>query len=273
VPQNITVAVFVFGAILLLLALSSGGFKLFGAEMSGASGHVPRAISGVLGALLIGFGLWEATREDFHAQPGPPSPETLRPGGSAHPDSNTDAKTVAPIKPASAPEAKPPAGASPTVGPELPPIAGRWEGPNKTEWEVRQGPGFVSVTGEKPDVRIQIKYSLNAGKVEFGVIDRGASEMRGTVKLTTVDGTRQWALYINNPQSPGVPVFTGSGALSPDFRSWKGTIDIIEPNKKEAFPVAMTLAGDNSSLIWSWAEGNAGPERRLEFLRRTAETN
>ena len=55
-PANIALGAFIVGAILLLLAVSHGGFKIFGAEMSGAEGRAPRIVAGLCGALLLGFG-------------------------------------------------------------------------------------------------------------------------------------------------------------------------------------------------------------------------
>jgi len=67
-PQNLTLAAFVFGAVLILLALSAGSFKIFGAEMSGASGRWSRIAAGVAGVALIGFALSSTFRapSDHH---------------------------------------------------------------------------------------------------------------------------------------------------------------------------------------------------------------
>ena len=56
-PQNIALAAFVLGAVLLLLALSAGSFKFLGAEMSGAAGRWSRVVAGVIGVGLIAFAL------------------------------------------------------------------------------------------------------------------------------------------------------------------------------------------------------------------------
>lgn len=52
-PQNLELAFFMVGAVLMLLALSSGGFKIFGAEMSGVSGRWSRLAAGFVGLGLI----------------------------------------------------------------------------------------------------------------------------------------------------------------------------------------------------------------------------
>jgi Tetratricopeptide repeat len=56
-PETITIGAFVFGAVLILVALLGGGFKLFGTEVSGKAGTVQRTVAGSLGALLLIFGL------------------------------------------------------------------------------------------------------------------------------------------------------------------------------------------------------------------------
>lgn len=60
-PQSIPLAAFVFGAILFLIALTKGGFKLFGTEVSGTAEGAMRMIAGAAGALLIAFGLWKGS--------------------------------------------------------------------------------------------------------------------------------------------------------------------------------------------------------------------
>lgn len=57
-PQSITIAAFVLGAVLLLIAiLHGGGFKIFGAEVDGSPGRFGRVFAGLLGVILIGIGL------------------------------------------------------------------------------------------------------------------------------------------------------------------------------------------------------------------------
>lgn len=56
-PQGITIAAFVLGSVFLLLALVGGGFKIFGAEISGKIGPLARAVAGVLGSILVLGGL------------------------------------------------------------------------------------------------------------------------------------------------------------------------------------------------------------------------
>ena len=57
-PQSITMAAFVLGAVLLLIAiLHGGGFKIFGAEVDGSPGRFGRVFAGLLGVILIRVGL------------------------------------------------------------------------------------------------------------------------------------------------------------------------------------------------------------------------
>lgn len=56
-PQNVTLAAFIFGAILVLIAIIGGSFKLFGAEISRTAGKPLRIVSGAMGAILIVVGL------------------------------------------------------------------------------------------------------------------------------------------------------------------------------------------------------------------------
>jgi hypothetical protein len=51
-PQNMTIAAFVFGAVLILVGLMGGRFKVFDVEVSGTAGTFPRIIAFVLGAVL-----------------------------------------------------------------------------------------------------------------------------------------------------------------------------------------------------------------------------
>lgn len=57
-PQNITIAAFVFGAVLLLIALLGGRFKLFGAEIMGTTGLGVRGVAGFLGISFLALGIY-----------------------------------------------------------------------------------------------------------------------------------------------------------------------------------------------------------------------
>ncbi|NTU59945.1 MAG: hypothetical protein HGA98_02675, partial [Deltaproteobacteria bacterium] len=84
-PQSLAIGAFVFGAVLLLLALAGGGFKLFGAEVSGVAGRTARVVSFLLGLALIGVGL---SREVGPPAPAPtPAPAPAPPGAPSPTDS------------------------------------------------------------------------------------------------------------------------------------------------------------------------------------------
>ena len=59
-PQSITIAAFVLGAVLLLIAILRGGFKIFGAEVDGTAGRFGRIFAGLLGTVLIAIGLFSS---------------------------------------------------------------------------------------------------------------------------------------------------------------------------------------------------------------------
>jgi hypothetical protein len=56
-PQNIAIAAFVLGAVLLLASLLTGGFKIFGAEVTGTVGKTGRVLAFVLGLVFVMVGI------------------------------------------------------------------------------------------------------------------------------------------------------------------------------------------------------------------------
>jgi len=74
-PENITIAAFVLGAVMLLISIVGGRFKIFGAEVSGVAGKTGRIFAGVIGTILICTGLYyslyklESTQEEVSAKP------------------------------------------------------------------------------------------------------------------------------------------------------------------------------------------------------------
>jgi hypothetical protein len=57
-PANIAIAAFVLGAVLLLISILKGGFKIFGAEVSATTGSVSRLLAFVLGITFIVTGFF-----------------------------------------------------------------------------------------------------------------------------------------------------------------------------------------------------------------------
>lgn len=81
-PQTLTIGIFVLGAVMLLLALVSGGFKIFGSEMPGVASREARIIAFFIGVLLVGFSLFQAepllkgqNQPKPTPAPAPPGPE------------------------------------------------------------------------------------------------------------------------------------------------------------------------------------------------------
>jgi hypothetical protein len=99
-PQSMTIAAFVFGAVLLLIALLGGGFKIFGAEVSGKAGAFGRPIAGVTGMILLILGLFGSSSLDKStsspASSAPMTTTTMQPV----PSNTTAAQTESSSKPA-----------------------------------------------------------------------------------------------------------------------------------------------------------------------------
>ncbi len=77
-PPSITIAAFVLGAVLILIALLGGGFKIFGAEVTGKTGWVGRVVAGLAGTILIAVGILGPS----YNKPVPPShPKSTRQAG------------------------------------------------------------------------------------------------------------------------------------------------------------------------------------------------
>jgi len=70
-PQTITIAAFVFGAVLLLIALIGGRFKIFGAEVSEVVGRTTRVIAAVAGIVFIVIGLYGSFTDKGRQVAGP----------------------------------------------------------------------------------------------------------------------------------------------------------------------------------------------------------
>jgi rhodanese-related sulfurtransferase len=105
-PQQLTIATMVLGAVMLLLALVSGGFKIFGAEIPGVAGRSGRIIAFVIGIVLVGFSL-----AHFQDQPAPQKDAVQDKPAPAPP-------TKSPMVEAAATPAPAPASPAPTRVPE-----------------------------------------------------------------------------------------------------------------------------------------------------------
>jgi PQQ-dependent catabolism-associated CXXCW motif protein len=97
-PQTLAIGIFVLGAVMLLLALVSGSFKIFGSEMPGVSSRTARVIAFVIGAGLVGFSLYHFQAESGAKpapQPSPPSASSPDPVPAA-PAADSGGKAPAP---------------------------------------------------------------------------------------------------------------------------------------------------------------------------------
>lgn len=84
-PGTIAIGAFVFGAVLLLIAFVGGGFKVFGAEVSGGAKPAARGAAGVLGLLLILFGIGKEEATPSGPDPAPPLSDSSRVGPAPAP--------------------------------------------------------------------------------------------------------------------------------------------------------------------------------------------
>jgi hypothetical protein len=75
-PQSLNIGAFVFGAVLVLLSLVVGKFKLFGAEVDGTVGKVGRVIAFLFGVFLISTGLNFNNDHKSNPEPEPSSLNT-----------------------------------------------------------------------------------------------------------------------------------------------------------------------------------------------------
>ena len=86
-PQSLAIGAFVLGAVLLLISLLSGGFKIFGAEVSGTTGATGRLVAFVMGVILliVGFSYKESENGKPSPPPQPPSVNTPSQPGNPQP--------------------------------------------------------------------------------------------------------------------------------------------------------------------------------------------
>ncbi len=82
-PSSIAIAAFVLGAVLLLIAVLGGQFKIYAAEVSGSVGGRVRILAGVLGAFFIVVGLLGNPFGSTTTGPTPIPPTAITPGSPA----------------------------------------------------------------------------------------------------------------------------------------------------------------------------------------------
>lgn len=106
-PENVPLALVVVGAVLLLIALLGGRFKLFGAEVQGTVGRASRWLSGFAGVALIAVAIYagSGTTQRESTAPPPPQPSTAgtRPSRPPAAPSGQSAEPSPPPKPQEGP--------------------------------------------------------------------------------------------------------------------------------------------------------------------------
>jgi hypothetical protein len=87
-PENLKIGAFVFGAILVLIALLGGNFKLFGAEVAATiSNRFLRFVAFALGTTFLVVAMHSPNPGNESVVPTPPSPEpTQSPSSSPSPE-------------------------------------------------------------------------------------------------------------------------------------------------------------------------------------------
>ena len=187
-PANIALGAFIIGAILLLLAVSHGGFKIFGAEMSGAEGRAPRIVAGLCGALLLGFGAWQSTRSDAsaHAELPTPAPTTVATTTPAAP------ATLAPTAAVTLP-AEPASGTAPAIAPSATlPVGMVSDSEDSVRIvDISPKPDTFFHRGTPQAFNIKLEYSVqsvDAGLMSVSVdqIRDNASQCAGPGRLTDI---------------------------------------------------------------------------------------
>jgi threonine/homoserine/homoserine lactone efflux protein len=68
-PENINIAAFIVGAILLLVALTTGGVTIFGSSVGQATSKRARYVAGLLGFALLAYGAWLSIPERTPEKP------------------------------------------------------------------------------------------------------------------------------------------------------------------------------------------------------------
>jgi phosphotransferase system glucose/maltose/N-acetylglucosamine-specific IIC component len=126
-PTSITIAAFVLGAVLLLIAILHGSFKIFGAEVDGTAGRFGRIFAGLLGVVLIAIGLFSSLYK--------PSPQ---PAAGLQKSASDDSPSGAAQKPTGPAQSDQPVN-----------IAGTWHDAEGNEFQVSQnGNAFtIRITG------------------------------------------------------------------------------------------------------------------------------
>jgi hypothetical protein len=83
-PENLKIGAFVFGAILVLIALLGGNFKIFGAEVAATiSNRLLRFVAFALGTTFLVVAMHSPNSGSVSVVPTPPSPQTTQSSSSS----------------------------------------------------------------------------------------------------------------------------------------------------------------------------------------------
>ena len=183
-PQNITIAAFVLGAVLLLISLLGGSFKIFAAEISGKVGKFGRIISFVLSIIFISIGLIgsfdqpSSQPSSGSAQSGAPVPSQQAAGAQ---DSSLDkGSTKAPLQQANiSGDWHAENGTLLSIAQHGNEIAFEFETKNESTEETSQGNGSIK------DNQIEVQYQMVKQSSE------GPISSTGTGNLTLSDDGKQ----------------------------------------------------------------------------------
>lgn len=170
-PQNIALAAFIIGGVLLLLAVSSGNFKVFGAEMSGAAGRGPRIASGVMGVLLLCFGAWQANRPDPTPRPEPSPSVVAGRGGPAGGQAGSGTPTPTPTATATQPDGVVAFGATAL------PVGELSDAEDSVQiLDISPPPGSHLTRGSPQVFNIKVTYSLQS--TDTGILSMSVAQIR-----------------------------------------------------------------------------------------------
>ena len=95
-PENIAIAAFVLGAVMLLISIVGGQFKLFGAEVTAKVGPSGRILAGIAGAILIGFGIHDSLDKPVATPTQESANPSSRPQAAPEPVAKVDPPEVLP---------------------------------------------------------------------------------------------------------------------------------------------------------------------------------
>lgn len=179
-PQNITIAAFVLGSVLLLIALLGGSFKIFNAEVASPVGTLLRLSAFLLSVFffLISF------LSVFVELPKPPRPETVDASGGG-------GTTESPSLPSSP---QPRTSERPPQPPKVSDLSGTWRDSRGTVYIVTQKGNeidfvgsnaktgiVVSGTGTVLGNELEVDYQININATGIGkaIISDGGKKLTG----------------------------------------------------------------------------------------------